>query len=158
MYYWEAPLKYRRIRLGRAVAASACVPALFDPIQMDGLFPLRTVALVDGGVHDNQGTSSLAEQECAVILVSDASGQMGSTSRPSGEALQISTRANNILMARVREAEFQELDGRRRTAQLKGFAFMHLKKDLDVDPVNWVDCTEPYELFDEARPSTAAVP
>ena len=99
MYYWEAPVKYRRVRLGRAVAASACVPALFDPIQMDGLFPKRTVALVDGGVHDNQGTASLTEQECSVIMVSDASGQMGSTLQPSGEALQISMRANNVLMA-----------------------------------------------------------
>jgi predicted acylesterase/phospholipase RssA len=153
MYYWEAPPKYRRVRLGRAVAASACVPALFDPIRMDGLFPKRTVALVDGGVHDNQGTASLAEQECSVMLVSDASGQMGSTLQPSGEALQISMRSTDILMARVREAEFQELEGRRLTAQLKGFAFMHLKKDLDVDPVNWVDCAEPYEMFDEARPT-----
>ena len=82
MYYWEAPVKYRRVRLGRAVAASACVPALFDPIQMDGLFPKRTVALVDGGVHDNQGTASLAEQECSVIVVSDASGQMDQRCNP----------------------------------------------------------------------------
>ena len=29
---------------------------------------------------------------------------------------------------------------------------MHLKKDLDVDPVNWIGCAEPFEMFDEARP------
>jgi hypothetical protein len=152
MYYWEAPLPYRRVRLGQAVAASACVPALFDPIEFKGLFPDRSVCLVDGGVHDNQGIAGLLEQECTVILVSDASGQTNTEDHPSGESPAIALRANNVLMARVREAEFRELDLLRRSSALNGLAYLHLKNDLDVRHVDWVDCEDPYESLDEARP------
>ena len=38
-----------------AVAASACVPALFHPLAISNLFDGVRVELVDGGVHDNQG-------------------------------------------------------------------------------------------------------
>jgi len=48
------------------------------------------------------------------------------------------SRSNNILMARVREAEYREVDARRRSGVLKGTMFVHLKKDLDVAPVNWI--------------------
>ena len=30
---------------------------------------------------------------------------------------------------------------------------VHLKKDLDVDPVDWIDCEDPVDASDEARPS-----
>ena len=94
MYYGEAPEKYRRVRLGTAVGASACVPGLFEPIAMPDLYPKEegglpemTVRLVDGGVHDNQGVASLLEQNCTAILVSDASGQMTSVPEPEGGVL-----------------------------------------------------------------------
>jgi hypothetical protein len=44
------------------------------------------------------------------------------------------------------------LDARRRSSLLRGLVFVHLKKDLDVDPVDWVDCLEPYDASDDARP------
>ena len=152
MYYWEAPKKHRTIRLGRAVAASACVPGLFDPVEFHDLYPNRTIRLVDGGVHDNQGVGGLLEQECSVLLVSDASGQMSSQSHPGAEPFQVPLRASSILGARVREAQYLDLEARRRSSQIKSLMFVHLKKDLDVDPVNWVDCIDPYEITDEARP------
>jgi len=31
--------------------------------------------------------------------------------------------------------------------------FLHLKKDVEADPVNWVDCQDPIEASDEARPA-----
>jgi hypothetical protein len=31
--------------------------------------------------------------------------------------------------------------------------FLHLKKDLDVDPVDWINCEDPVDASDEARPS-----
>lgn len=84
MYYDEAPQRYQKIRLGHAVAASSCVPGLFEPLALPGLYPKEepmmekpkkmTVRLVDGGVHDNQGVGGLLEQGCSVMLVSDASG------------------------------------------------------------------------------------
>lgn len=154
MYYWEAPLRYRRVRLGQAVAASACVPALFDPIELKGLFPERSVNLVDGGVHDNQGIAGLLEQECMVILVSDASGQTNTEARPSGELPAVALRANDLLMARVREAQFRELDLLRRASALNGLVYLHLRKDLEARQLDWVDCQDPYELLEEAaRPA-----
>jgi predicted acylesterase/phospholipase RssA len=100
MYYWEAPKAHRSIRLGRAVAASACVPGLFDPVEFANLYPKRIIRLVDGGVRDNQGTGSLLEQECSVLLVSDASGQSSSQNYPGAEPLQVPLRASGIQGAR----------------------------------------------------------
>jgi len=50
---------------------------------------------VDGGVHDNQGIGRLLEQECSMVLVSDASGQMNSLRAPSGNILPVLTRSNS---------------------------------------------------------------
>ncbi|MEA2758060.1 MAG: hypothetical protein QOH65_673 [Methylobacteriaceae bacterium] len=142
MYYWEAPLAYQRIALGEAVAASACVPSLFDPVEFRGLYPDRVVRFIDGGTHDNQGIVGLLEQECTVLVVSDASGQTGSANQPSDEILSVAFRANNILMARAREAEYREVDLLRRSLALNGLAFLHLKKDLEASQIDWVDCQD----------------
>lgn len=152
MYYDEAPKRYQKFRLGHAVAASACVPGLFDPLTLDQLYPDRVIRLVDGGVHDNQGTASLLEQDCTVLLVSDASGQMAAQNRPSGGLLGVPLRSNGILMARVRQAQYHELDARRRSSLLRGLMFIHLKKDLDADPIDWAGCDDPYDASDQARP------
>jgi predicted acylesterase/phospholipase RssA len=151
LYYWEAPVAHQRIRLGHAVAASACVPALFDPVELAGLFPDRSVRLVDGGAHDNQGIAGLLEQECTVMLVSDASGQTSSLAHPSEESWSVALRTNNILMARVREAEYREVGVLHRSSALSGLVYLHLKKDLEAHQVDWVDCQDPYESLDEAQ-------
>jgi predicted acylesterase/phospholipase RssA len=153
MYYYEAPEAYRRYRLGYAVAASSCVPGLFEPINLPNLFSDRTVRLVDGGIHDNQGVTALLEQGCSVLLVSDASGQMEARDQPGNSALTSLLRSNAISQTRVREAEYHELDARRRSCLLRGMMFIHLKKDLDVDPVDWINCEDPVDASDEARPS-----
>lgn len=151
MYYGEAPLEYRHYRLGYAVAASSCVPGLFEPITMEGLFPNRIVRLVDGGVCDNQGVTGLLEQDCNVILVIDGSGHLESETDSSSNPLRTLYRSSNISMARVREAQYHELAARRRTALLRGLMFVHLKQDLDTDPIDWVDCPDPFEASDVAR-------
>jgi predicted acylesterase/phospholipase RssA len=142
LYYIEAPQGYKKMRLGQAVAASACVPGLFDPVEFRGLYPERSVRLVDGGVHDNQGTGGLLEQECTVVLVSDASGQMNSQSMPSGDILSVSLRANSILQARVREAEFRELSVLKRSSALSQLMYVHLKDGLDVRHIDWIGCRD----------------
>jgi len=152
MYYEDAPGERKKIRLGEAAAASSCVPGLFEPIAFADLYPDRVVRLVDGGVHDNQGTASLLEQGCTVALVSDASGQMGAQDHPSNSLLGVPLRTNSILQARVRQAQYHELDARRRSCLLQGLMFIHLKKDLDVSPVDWIDCPDPYDASDEALP------
>jgi predicted acylesterase/phospholipase RssA/CO dehydrogenase nickel-insertion accessory protein CooC1 len=153
MYYHEAPASYRRVRLGRAVAASACVPGLFEPLVLRDLYPDRLVRLVDGGVHDNQGVGALLEQDCTVLLVSDASGQMQTLSSPTAGLFGVPLRANGILQARLRVAQYQELDARRRSALLRGLMFIHLRKDLDVEPINWVNCDDPVEAAGDVRPA-----
>ena len=68
MYYSEAPAAYKKgVRLGHAVAASACVPGLFPALKLPKLYEQRPVVrLVDGGVHDNQGIAALLDQDCSV--------------------------------------------------------------------------------------------
>ena len=104
-------------------------------------------------VCDNQGTSSLLEQDCTVILVSDGSGQMESEDKPGTGLLGVPLRSNTILQARVREAQYHELSARQRASLLRGFMFVHLKDDLDVDPIDWIGCLDPYDASDDSRPA-----
>src|SRR5262249_39083771 len=50
---WYEPKAGWQISLGRAVAASACVPGVFEPLRIDAKYDNIQVTLVDGGVHDN---------------------------------------------------------------------------------------------------------
>ncbi len=152
MYYSEAPEGHTRIRLGHAVGASAAVPGVFEPLTMDNLYPDRILRLADGGVCDNQGVATLLEQDCKVVLVSDASGQMESQAASSRQILGVLLRTNDIFQARIRVSEYQDLSGRRRSNLLRGFMFVHLKGDLDVDPVDWIDCLDPYDPDEGYRP------
>jgi predicted acylesterase/phospholipase RssA len=143
LYYEDAPTKeLKRYRLGHAVAASACVPALFEPLAIEGLYRGRTVRLVDGGVHDNQGVQGLLDESCTFILCSDASGQMEDSASPSDGLLGVSLRSNSILQDRVREAEYQDLHARVRDHALQGFFFVHLKQDLVPGTLDWVGCKD----------------
>lgn len=164
LYYMDAPTTYRaknKIRLGDAVGASACVPSLFEPIALTKLYgetgeqqrEIReiVVRLVDGGVHDNQGIVSLLEQGCSQIIVSDASGQMDTLDDPSSGLLSVPVRSNSILMSRVREAQYRELVARRHSSLLQGLVFVHLKKDINADPLDWLECNDRWRASDEAR-------
>ena len=153
MYYEEAPEPNNRVRLGHAVAASACVPGIFEPLPLVNLYERLPatgnkkvrpiVRLVDGGVHDNQGIAALLEQSCSVLLVSDASGQMEDQDFPSNGLLGVPLRANSVLQARVRVSQYESLQGRLRGGLLKGLMFVHLKKDLETTPVDWIDSQDP---------------
>jgi predicted acylesterase/phospholipase RssA len=145
LYYHDAPPSHRYLRLGHAVAASACVPGLFEPLVLAGLYPERTVRLVDGGAQDNQGIGGLLDEDCAVLLVSDASGQMQAQGDPDAGFVGVLKRSDHVLQARVRASQFQALEARRRGGLLRGLLFVHLKKDLDVRPVDWVNCQDPGE-------------
>lgn len=149
------PLDYRTMRVGHAVAASSCVPGLFEPLVLDELFDGKRIRLVDGGVYDNQGVASLLEQDCNVLIVSDASGQMEAQDLPSGGRLGVPIRSFGVSMSRVRQAQFAELDARRRSGLLKGLVFLHLRKDLHADPLDWRECQDPIEASDEAGKSSS---
>src|SRR5262249_9379450 len=130
MYYPDAPADYRdqedaprRIRLGYAVASSSCVPGMFEPLPLPGLYKDKIVQLVDGGVFDNQGAASLLEQGCSVLLVSDASGQMTTEDLPSNSLLNVVLRASSISQERIRWSQHRELEARRRSGLLQGLMF-----------------------------------
>ena len=110
--------------LGHAVAASACVPALFHPLAVSGLFPGVRVELVDGGVHDNQGVGGLLDLDCRRMIVSDASGQMADIPDPSTRIPAAAGRASSIYGDRVREEQLIESMAR------PGTVLMHLRKGL----------------------------
>src|SRR5262249_11635756 len=148
MYYKQAPERYRKFRLGYAVAASSCVPGLFEPLILDGLYPddpegklnhdsLISVRLVDGGACDNQGIASLMDQDCTVMLISDASGQMEAENVPHGGPLGVLLRTTNVVQARVRESEYEDLSSRLKSAQLRSLMFIHLRQDLPGGSVAW---------------------
>ncbi len=144
LYYSEAPTQAQQnFRLGHAVAASACVPGMFEPLEIAGLYPGRTVRLVDGGVHDNQGVAGLLDESCTFILCSDACGQMGDEASPANGTLGVPMRSNSILMDRVREAEYQDLEARVQNRALQGLFFIHMKQDLVPAGIDWIGCQEP---------------
>jgi predicted acylesterase/phospholipase RssA len=160
MYHREAPGRYRRdsrdsgeksgVRLGEAVAASACVPGLFDPLVLQDLYGKMgaesedyMMRLVDGGNYDNQGIASLREQDCTVLLISDACGQTGMSLDPSSGHIGVVMRANDILMARVRETQYQLLSNLTDVGAVQGVLYVHLKKDLKAQVIDWKDCDDP---------------
>jgi predicted acylesterase/phospholipase RssA len=163
MYYREAPEGHRKVRLGHAVAASSCVPGLFNPIVLKRLYgkangrPVEMkVRLVDGGVHDNQGIASLVEQACSVMLVSDASGQMGTQDDPPGGLTAVPLRSSSILMARVRGAQYDDLVARVRAAVLRGLVFVHMKQELALRTVDWTDSDDP-SVVEDSKPTSYGI-
>ena len=144
MRYEDTPTKeLQSYRLGHAVAASACVPGLFEPLTIAGLYEGRTLRLVDGGVHDNQGIAGLLDEGCTRILCSDACGQMGDVANPSDAPPSVLMRASSILQDRVREAQYQDLRSRLDSRALDGLFFVHTRKELEAAPLDWINCQDP---------------
>jgi len=128
--------------LAHAVAASACVPALFDPMAVSGLYKdgeknqeIR-VQLVDGGVCDNQGIKGLLDNGCTHFIISDAAGQMGTENDPSPSEPSVLARVSSILQ-----------DGNRTKGLLAIFnevgeanvAFINLRQGLNIREIFCID-------------------
>lgn len=103
-----------RLTLGQAVAASCCVPGLYEPLCLDGLYQSETgedivIRLVDGGVFDNQGLVSLFAEDCTQIMCSDASDLLKPVQDPSTRLLNVAIRTNEIMMDRIRHTILNDL-------------------------------------------------
>ena len=147
-YYYE-PEKNWQMKLARAVAASACVPALFEPLRIDDAYDGVKVQLVDGGVHDNQGTVALLAQNCNLLIVSDAAGQLMLETEPKPGLTGLGSyaaRSMDTLMERVRMANYADLAARVRTKLLRGMMFLHMKDGLDADVIRLKFSQEAYDL------------
>ncbi len=121
--------------LAHAVAASACVPGLFEPMAVSGLYKdlkqkqdIR-VQLVDGGVHDNQGINVLVRNKCTCFVISDASGQMCTENSPETSSVSVLLRVSSILQDRVRTEGLQLLKANQGTHNV---AFMNLREGLEI--------------------------
>jgi predicted acylesterase/phospholipase RssA len=146
---WYEPAAGWRIRLARAVAASASVPGLFEPLRIDDAYEGLQVLLVDGGVHDNQGSVSLLALNCNVLIISDASGQLLLEREPKEglkELPSYAKRSMDTLMERIRLANFADLSARRQTGSLRGLLFLHMKAGLDADPIRLRFSQAPYGI------------
>jgi len=111
--------------------------------MLDKLYEDRTLKLVDGGVHDNQGVQGLLDEACTLILCSDASGQMGNVENPAEDPGSVLLRTVSVLQDRVREAEYQDLRARLDSRALQGLFFIHTQKDLASKPLDWLNCPNP---------------
>lgn len=148
-WHWYEPKAKWQIGLARAVAASACVPGLFEPLRIDKAYDGYQIQLVDGGVHDNQGTVALLAQNCTLLLVSDAAGQLLLETAPKPGITGLGAyagRAMTTLMERIRLANYGDLAARVRTKLLRGLMFLHMKDGLDADPIQLSFSQESYTM------------
>ena len=125
----------RRVTLASAVAASACVPGIFPPIDIPGLYADIRVRLVDGGVFDNQGISALLDAGCENVIVSDGCRQIDFDRAPAVFFWSALQRTNAILMERVRQLQFRALAHRRMTTAVRSVVDVHLTKGLEPEPL-----------------------
>lgn len=146
----NVPREWREFPLGTAVAASSAVPGLFNPVPLAGYYDERDVQLADGGIYDNQGVDTLLQENCSLILCSDASGQLDDNNSPSTLFLGVLKRTNNITMERDRIIEYQDLRSRLENRALDGLLFVHLRQGLDIRRVPPV-CDKP----DAVQPAAA---
>lgn len=138
-----------RMRLSRAVAASACVPFSFAPLKLGKWYDSVNVELVDGGVFDNQGVVALLAANCNLLLVSDASGQLRLEPEfKTGlrEFGRYAMRSVDILMERVRVTMNADLCARHLSGLIRGLMFLHMKSGLDADTMRLSFSMETYQV------------
>ncbi len=115
--------------LSKIVGASACVPGLFPPVSVSGDL------LVDGGVSDNQGVEGLIQNNCDILLVSDASGQMEQLHSLAPKAVNVISRTTAILQFQVRNKLLNLLQIWEKEGMGRTFVFINLflsLKDRDI--------------------------
>ena len=112
------------LSLSRIVGASSCVPGLFPPVSVSG------TPLVDGGISDNQGIEGLLENDCDIMLISDASGQMEQVHKISSKITSVLMRTTSILQFQIRKKLLDLLLSWQKEKNEHKFAFIHLFLNL----------------------------
>ncbi len=145
--------EFDNFTISEAVASSSCVPGLFDPIELENAYiENENIKLVDGGVYDNQGVASILDEECNIIICSDASGQFNDELEPSSCRLSIIPRINDALMDRSRDQEYELIKSMKDDNKINGLCILHLRQCFDVSEVspfnyknvNKSDCSKIY--------------
>lgn len=145
--------EFDNFTISEAVASSSCVPGLFDPIELENAYiEGENIKLVDGGVYDNQGLASILDEECDIIICSDASGQFNDELEPSSCRLSIIPRINDVLMDRSRDQEYELIKSMKDDNKINGLCILHLRQCFDISEVplpndkyvNESDCSKFY--------------
>lgn len=123
-----------RMKLSRIVAASASVPGLIPPILLRRVHEDALHVLADGGIVDNQGVHHLIDAACDHIFVSDASGQLGYQAYPDVSSFSMMSRANDIMMERMRELGYKELLESSTSKRVISTTHVHLTSELSEPP------------------------
>lgn len=131
--YEQMTLKRGRISIGKAVAASAAVPGMFQPLQVTHLYE-DPVQLVDGGVFDNQGIDALIDGGCTHVIVSDAGGQMLDVKRAPSWFLGAALRSSAVQYGRVRELGLERARSRYGPKRL---ALIHTRRGVRPSSRPW---------------------
>lgn len=121
-------------RLSRAVAASSAVPGLLPPMLFRRTKQKSMLALVDGGVCDNQGFKGLIDQGCNWILVSDAAAQLSFKDFPEVASYRVIASSTDFLMERVREMSYEAAYDLAKQNPNFRFKALHLTRGL-ADPL-----------------------
>lgn len=135
---------YEDLALSEAVGASACFPPVFPPFIVLGIYDdahVAQLALTDGGVFDNVGTSTLLEEDCNYIIASDTGALLEVEERASGGRIALAARIPGILMERVGDLQNQELEDKRELTALNtpgnglyGLAYFHIESPAVPGP------------------------
>jgi NTE family protein len=133
--------------LGLAVAASAAVPTLFHPLSINWMYKGIAVALVDGGLHDNQGVQGLFDTECNRMIISDASGQIREHKKPITRIPAVAERTMDIYGARLRHEQLVLA----RNREAGTVALVHLRRGI------WPREVKPRESLKDEPPTDVTV-
>ncbi|MCI0400492.1 MAG: patatin-like phospholipase family protein [Gammaproteobacteria bacterium] len=157
LYYAQAPEALKNYRLGYAVAASSCIPGLYEPLAIPGLYPDRIVRLVDGNLHSSKGVHELITNSCNWIIWSDASPvTLDEQPIPSNSIIGVLIRSTQIMADRARRMLYQDILGRSDEMLLDGIAFLPLsdpgRSDGNESIVDWLGCGDP--IPSEMHPSS----
>ena len=138
----DAASAFENLTIPVAVAASANFPPIFTPFKIDDLFDRETtdtLALTDGGVHDNQGIDGLVEDGCDYIIATDAGGLLVHDPDPADSRLPMMDRIIEILMGSLREVQIDNVSSRRQLRRL-------LQKKLSDDVNEWQELGHAHRL------------
>lgn len=139
-HYTDMASAQEEVMLGKAVAASAAVPGLFQPLAISGLYNTR-VQLADGGVFDNQGIDALIDEGCTHFIVSDAGGQLAGGKAAPSWAVGVLLRSQGIQYGRVRELGLERL-GAAAGDDDRRIALVHTRRGVPPGTMPWLQSQE----------------